>query len=362
MAIRYKKIWVFVAIFGIMGSVYAQQKVTKKLEKTYSFTNSGALNIENKYGDIKVYGWEKEELVITMGITVENKKKEEAKEMLKRIKPVLRNSENYVSVTYEVLEKETGFFNQLFEKANPFDMDKSTIKIDFKVYLPTKSELDISNKFGDVFLESWKGVLKAKVEHGDMWLNNDLNKADLSMQYGEIKARNINYGNFELTNGSLDMEDSKSLHINSNGSEIDVQKITSMELHSNKDEVVISEVGSLYGTLKFTNLQLTRLSTYADLNMRVADLRVDEVIAPETQINVNQESSEVNINVNNFSHSFNAVLEEGLVRLPKSFEKVSSKMLDKGKKLREISASYGSNIQGEINITGKKGLVLIKEF
>jgi len=50
------------------------------------------------------------------------------------------------------------------------------------------------------------------------------------------------------------------------------------------------------------------------------------------------------------------------VRLPKSFHDVDSEMLDKGKKLREINAVYGKKVQGRISITGKKGVVLLKEL
>jgi len=158
------------------------------------------------------------------------------------------------------------------------------------------------------------------------------------------------------------MEDSRSLRINSSGTEITIGKITSLEFYSNKDEVSISEVGTIYGTLKFTTLELERLAKDVDLTMRVADFRVSEILDPNADIAIEQESSEVNLNVTGFSNRFEATLEEGLVRLPKSFENIDSKMLDKGKKLREIKATYGKSKKGIISVTGKKGVVLLKEF
>ncbi len=363
MAILSKRlVFSLLALATMTLAMNAQEVVSKKLAKTYPFTDIGEFNIENKYGNINIYGWNKEELSITMNISVQHKKKEDAQEVLRRIKPILRHTENYVSVTYEIEEESSGFFTQLFEKANPFDTDKSTIKVDYKIYLPVKAELDITNKFGDVFIEGWQGELKSQIEHGDMWLNDNLNKATISIEYGEVKARNLNYGTIEVKNGAFDMQDAKSLHIVSDGSEIEVQNTSALEIHSNKDEINLTEVGSMYGTLRFTNLHLNRLVSYADLNLRVADLKVDHIIKPDGQMNIEQESSEVSINISGFAHNFNAVLEEGLVRLPKTFEGVKSTMLDKGKKLREINASYGNNGKGEINIKGSKGIVLLKEL
>ena len=98
------------------------------------------------------------------------------------------------------------------------------------------------------------------------------------------------------------------------------------------------------------------------MNMKIADFRVLGILDPTADIAIEQESSEISLNITDFSHRFDATVEQGLVRLPKSYEDIDSKMLDKGKKLREIHATYGKDIQGKISITGKKGVVLLKEL
>ena len=52
----------------------------------------------------------------------------------------------------------------------------------------------------------------------------------------------------------------------------------------------------------------------------------------------------------------------GMDMIEKALENAIRKMLDKGKKLREIKAKYGKKGQGHISISGKKGVVLIKEI
>ena len=362
MATLYRKLLLFIVVFGLGLPMVAQEKVTKKLVKSYTLTNAGELHLDNKYGNVNIYGWNKEELSLTVTITVTHKKKDNAQELLNRIKPILRSSENFVSLSYEIGENNSGFFSQLFEKANPFDFDRSNVQIEYKVFLPQKAEIEVTNKFGDVFIEDWNGALQANIEHGDMWVSENLNKADITMKYGELRALNINYGTIDLKNGELDMQDSKNLRINSSGSDIEIKKITSLEFYSNKDEVNLEEVGSIYGSLKFTNLQLNRLSSDIDMNMKIAEFNLDGIVNSETSVSIEQESSEISINITDFPHEFNAILEEGLVRLPKSFRNVDSKLINKSKKLREIRATYGSNYNGKISISGKKGLVLIKEL
>ena len=358
----YKKLLLFVAVLVFGLPVMAQEKVSKKVTKTYGFTNAGEIHLDNKYGNINIYGWTKNEVSITVNITVTHKKRDNAQELLERIRPILRESDDFLSVGYEIGENNSGFFSNLFEKANPFDFDRSNVQIDYKVYMPEKAEIEIINKFGDVFIEGWQGVLEADVQHGDMWINENLNKADITLKYGKLRAKSINYGNLNLKNGRLDMDDSSTMRLNSNGSEIDMHVVGSLEFYSNKDEVDLEEVSTLYGVIKFSNIQLRRLAKDIDLILKVSDFTVDQIQTPRANITIEQESSEVSLNITDFPHEFSAVLEEGLVRLPKSFHDVDSEMLDKGKKLREIKAMYGKNAQGHISITGKKGVILLKEL
>lgn len=355
-----KLLWV--ALVLVIGqSVTAQEKVSKKIVKTYTLTDAGKLHLENKYGNITLNGWDKNEISVEIVIMVNHRKKENAEALLDRIQPVDKKSDEYVSLGYEILEKNDGWFANLFEKANPFDYDRSNIQIDYTVYMPKKASLKVVNTFGDVIIEDWTGVLKATVEHGDLWINENLDKADVLMKYGKLRAKNISYGAIELKNGELDMEDSKSLRINSSGSDITLNAITSLELYSNKDEVSLDRVDTMYGTLRFTSLQLNQLNKDIDMTMKLADFRIANILDPKATIAIDQESSEVSLSVGDFSHRFEATLEEGLVRLPKSFENIDSEMLDKGKKLRKIKASYGKNPEGSISITGRKGVVLLKE-
>lgn len=350
----------FGLVIGTAGT--AQENVSKKITKTYAMTDAGKLRIENKYGHVNLNGWDKDEVSIEAVISVNHRKKENAEELLERINPTFRDSDDYVSIGYEIAEKSDNWFTNFFEKANPFDYDRSNIQINYTINLPNKAELSVTNTFGDVILEDWTGKLRALVEHGDVWLNQDLNKADITMRYGKLRAKDIGYGNLDLRNGSLDMVNGTSLRITSSGTDMSMGAITSLELYSNKDEIAMEELGTIYGTLKFTTLELERLQTSVDLNMKIADFRVSRILGEDTDIAIEQESSEVSLNISGFSHDFEATLEQGLVRLPKTYENIDSKMLDKGKKLREIKASYGKSRQGKVAITGRKGVVLLKEL
>lgn len=358
----YKKLLCVVLVFVIAQSVTAQEEVTKKIIETYPITNAGELHLENKYGNITINGWEKNEVSVEIVITVNHRKKENATDLLTRISPVVRESTDFISIKYIIAEKSSGWFSRLVDETNPFDFNKSNLQIDFTVYMPVKTGLKVTNTFGDVIIDGWSGKLKAQVEHGDIWVSEHLNKADITMRYGKLRAQNIDYGTIDIKNGYFDMGDGKSLRLNSSGSDINLNTITSFEIDSNKDEITIEEVESMFGSLKFSTLELERLTNEVDMTLKIADFRIAKIESTTANISIKQESSEVSLNVTDFPHQFEATLEQGLVRMPKSYENIDSKMLNKGTKLREIKATYGKNSKANISINGKKGIVLLKEM
>ena len=190
----YKKLLLLTMAIVLGQSVAAQEKVSKTITEDFSMTNAGQLHLENKYGTVNLYGWDKDNISISVVITASHRKKQNAEDLLKRIRPVINDAENFVDISYEIAEKSDGFFAKYFNKANPFDCDRSNIQIDYTIYLPKKAELDINNKFGDVLIEDWKGKLRANVEHGDIWINEDLAKADVDLSYGKLRGQSIAYG------------------------------------------------------------------------------------------------------------------------------------------------------------------------
>jgi len=357
----YKKMLLFIVALSISSSFIAQEEVSKQITENFTMTNAGEIQLENKYGEVNFSGWDKNNIAITIDISVTHKKKDNAKELLNRIKPSVKSQGDLVSVQFEIEDRNSNLFNRYFKKVNPVDLDRNNVHINYTIYLPKNAEINVINKFGDVIIDNWNGKLTADVQHGDIWINENLNNADLDVKYGKIRAKSMNYGNIRLKNGSLDFEDAIDLRLTSAGSDIEVEKITSLEIYSSKDNLTISELGKLRGNLKFSEMELDKLTDNINITMKIAELKVSKVLKKDADIIIDQVSSEIDLNISGFAFNFNATLEEGLLRLPKAFDNVSSEMINKGKRIRKITGSYGNSSSGKVSITGKKGVILLKE-
>jgi hypothetical protein len=340
---------------------FSQETLTRKIEKSYDMTNAGELRIENKYGDIAINGWNKNKIAIAIEVKVTNNKEYKAKEFFNRIETNFKTTSNFVSVVSEISDKDSGFFARYFNKVNPFEFDRGNVEINVTISLPVNAEIEISNKFGDVIIEDWKGKLKANIEHGDLWINESMGNTNIDMTFGKIRAKSMTFGSINLKNGGLDMETSKDLVLKSSGSEIEIDNVTNLEFVSSKDEVIIGHVGSIHGDLKFSNIEIASVERDMNLFMKVVNFRVLKMVQPDAMVIVNQESSDISIDITGLSFKFDAILEEGLLRLPKTFSNVKSHVIDKSKRIRKITASYGKTTTGNFSFTGNKGVITLKK-
>jgi len=357
----YKKLLLVMVILALSHSTTAQEEVTKRLENSFEMNEAGKLQVNNEYGNITVKGWNQNKVEIVIDITVTGNKKENAESLLERVIPDFRVMDNYVTVTSEIQDKKTGFIAKYFTSESSLDFSKSNLKIDYIIQLPSNTELELNNKFGDVVIDGWVGDLKAIVAHGDIWINENIDNADIAIDYGKLKARFFGYGNIRSKNGDITIDESRDLRINSRGTKIKIENVTSLDIHSNKDEMTIGEIGSMKGELKFTTALVKSIGNTINISTKVTDFKVSGFLKPDPVVFINQESSDISLNISGTSFVFDAILEEGLLRLPKTFDNINSKMVNDVKKIREIEATYGKKMLGRVSITGNKGVVVLKE-
>lgn len=359
-AIFYNYLCVILFLVLPLG-ISAQTELTKDWKRSFTVSSQGTVHIENKYGNVVVNGWDKEEVQVAITVSVTHRKDENAQKLLDRIQPEVTTADDFVKVSAKILEKSSGFFARYFNKANPFDFDKTNVKIDFEVYLPSTTELKVTNKFGDLVLASWEGDLEANVQHGDIWINDEISAFKVDMRFGKLNSRGADYGNVKMSNGSIDIKSVGKLKIISSGSEIDLGNVSNLELYSSKDEILVEEVKTLRGDFKFSNGRIQKVGSKLFLTLRVAELEIGEILEGSPEIDIVQESSEIKIDVSGLAFDFAATMEQGLLRVPKSFKNVESVVTNPGKKIREVSATYGSGEKGDFSVNGRKGIVIISD-
>ena len=80
--IFYRNAWLAGLLFFCALVVQAQSERSKQWNKTYDLSPNGKVHIENKYGNVVINGWDKDEVKVSVAIQVRHRKDENAQKTI----------------------------------------------------------------------------------------------------------------------------------------------------------------------------------------------------------------------------------------------------------------------------------------
>src|SRR5664279_1282029 len=145
-----------ISLFLISSTVLAQE-VTKEYHKEYT-AGSKSLNLSNRYGDVVIESWDKDQIVVDVKVTVEMSNKEKAQSFLDKIDVQFAESSDEISAKTIIDDK----FN--FTGWG----DHRRFSIDYHVKMPVGTELALSNKYGNTEIDELHGLVNLDIKYGNI--------------------------------------------------------------------------------------------------------------------------------------------------------------------------------------------------
>lgn len=356
----YKIVLCGVLCFLSYQNVLGQHKLNKEIRETHVFNEESKLYLENTYGNVFLTGWDKNTIEIVVNIEAEGKNEEKAKKLLDRVKIDITTTNTDVEIISKIEKNEGGFLNRYINKLDPFKNEKTIIN--YTIYLPKSAFIEIYNKYGDITIADWNGTLKADIEHGDLRISDKLKNAKLTVKYGKLNVVELHESSIISKDATLEIHNGINLKIDSDGSEMILNNIQKLQLNSNKDKIDIVKMNNISGSIKYSKTVFKTLGGKVSLDLNYGELRILKHLQNAPNLNINHKESEVYINISETNFEFNAELEQGVLRIPKTMNNIESEIIDKKDKIRRVSASYGAENAGTITCTGFKGVIILKEL
>ncbi|MDX5438344.1 MAG: hypothetical protein LPK03_14160, partial [Pontibacter sp.] len=129
----------------------------KTIDKTFKVSSKDILKIDNQWGKVHVNTWDKNEIRVKVDVVTHASTEAKAQEMLDNIK--IMESREGNTYTFRT-QKDIRISGN----------NKQGLEINYTVYMPAENGIAVKNRFGDVYLPSMKG------------------KADIDIQYGNLKC------------------------------------------------------------------------------------------------------------------------------------------------------------------------------
>ena len=281
------------------------EKVDKKISREFSIQPDGRVELYNRYGsmDIAIGTANHVKIDIIISVTAGTEKK--AQDALDKISVDFEEGTNRVRATTEIAESSTGWTNW-------FNTGKIDMDIHYQVLVPADVFLDLTNKYGDIYLETTDRDISIDLAYGEMKLGDINGKLDLDMAYSEGNMSQIGDGQLNLAYSDLEMEDAKNIHINMKYTDVEAGTFADLklvsaysDLHSvsvgdmeytgKYDDIEVEQIKSINAQTGYSDIKVRELHNQGNFDMRYGDLQIENISRGFSRLDIKTSYTGVNL-------------------------------------------------------------------
>lgn len=333
-------------IFSSMLLNAAGAEFTKNLRSGWLKNGVTALEVSNKFGEVKINDMGGDSVTIKVLITIDNASSSKAREMMNKINISFNKSGGLVSAKTDIDE---GFRNN------------ERFTIDYLINIPKDRELNITNKYGNLVMNELDAKGTFDISYGSMTAGKIKtpagSPAKIIINYGKADLESINDANMEFKYSKLIADQIDNLTLDSKYSTVNLHKSGSFNLDSKYDAISIDEVDKLNSISKYTNYKIGKLNRIFDLDTEYGSVRIDKVEAKFERIKITNSYGGINIGLNDLNYKLQAECSYCDVNFPEN--------RFKGNRIKDnqtfsVEGNVGTS-GGSVSITSRYGGIKLTE-
>lgn len=281
-------------LFGV-GQLNAQVSETKEIIKGFSVEKSTIVDINNKYGDVTIETWDKDSILVFIDYTITEKNYDKLKSRAEQIHFELLRSGHYIVINTIISSSRNMLLSELIKLKETIGMAEAQVQINIKVFLPDNLDLRIKNKFGNVYIDNYKGDITLEMSNGKLKANNLSGYVNMQVSFGDVRINSIDSGSLEVYYSDMNLVSARKLRITSKTSNITITEVTQMLVNSSRDDYRIRMITDFETESNWTDFLITEFKRKSDINMKYGDLTIERINPGIEKIIIDARSTKINL-------------------------------------------------------------------
>jgi hypothetical protein len=272
---------VLIFLLGIKGAK-AHEEFTRVIKKEFAVNPDAQLTVNNRFGKVHCANWEKNSISIDVTITVTAADQEEAEKKFKRISIDFTDTPSSVTALTNMQEvKNSG---------------RGRFSIDYMINMPVTVSLDVTNKFGDIYINEIQGKAKINLGYGNLEakkLGNSDNMLDI--KFSKARVNWIKGAVLSLKYSEMSLDYAGSLRLDSKYSDLDAEKIIALNVVFEGGKLNMENSSAVDSRSKFSDIDIQRIEQSLNLDIQYGNCDVHEMPADFTSVNIRNKYADVSI-------------------------------------------------------------------
>ncbi len=173
----------FLALILTAGTLAAQRKiqvVTKTINRSFALKPGELLRVEAEKADVRVRGWDKEDVKLTLRLVAKHPERAVAENDL-------------AALRYEIdTDGAQKTIRNFFRINDSFGEINSNLHAQYELWVPQRCRLQLQNRYGNMRVTNLTADISLKAELGEIYLREVRGTVALDVAYGDVVAQRVN--------------------------------------------------------------------------------------------------------------------------------------------------------------------------
>ncbi len=302
-----------------ISASYGSYEATRKYEKLFPLTGKATLGISNRYGSVDIRNWDREDISVEVVVKVTTTSQEAADRQLSYISVNFSQSNNDVSARTEIDQRISRIGSRWFSSGD----EGQGISIDYTVYAPKETDLNIAHRYGDVFINEAEGHTIVDLRYGNLQANriirdNTRPLSEINLAYSPKATINeAKWLKVNLRYSDLTVNDCRALVVSSSYSKLRVENASSIVSEARYSEYLLGSINNFVTEGSYTNYSISHLLNTLDVESRYGNVRVDHVPAGFSRVKFTGSYGNLRMGLaGNASYNIESSASYGSVNIP----------------------------------------------
>ncbi len=283
-------------LFLSSNFVLSSKELSKSLHKEFDVNDNTVLVIRNKYGKVDIRNGSDKKVIIDVEIIVEHPSQETAQKIL-----------GYLDVEFSISGNEVKAITYINDKINKIRGsnwgNNKKFQINYTVTMPKNLDINLSNKYGDTFIDELTGYAKIEIKYGNLQANKiirDDTKPLTSLTFGysnKVEIGEVRWAKIYIKYSNIKINKSRALVIESKYSKVTVNEASSIVSESKYDTYKIGKTDNFVIQGSYSNYKIEYVGKKLFLETKYTGTTVEKIPATFEEINIKNSYGSVKLGI-----------------------------------------------------------------
>lgn len=342
----------FLAFLTITTGALAQP-YTRDIKKEFAANPNTRLEIINKYGNVDIVNQQESTISIDVLVKVDVRDKQKADDIFKMIQIEISQEGDLIKAITDIEDD----FGKYFRGFGSHD---GGLEINYRVSMPKTVPLNLSNKYGNVFIDELVSTSSIDVRYGKLTANKILHDSKepltkIYLSYSNGSIQETRWLELDIKYSKISITQSKALAVLSKYSKLNITNGSSLVSESKYDTYDIGVLNNFITTAAYGHFTIKSLSGKLQVDTKYSDVLVDQIPAGFEGIKINNSYGTYRLGIDpaasykisGYSKYCNIVYPEDNARVNRFNENNEMKV--------EGIIGNAQNVKAEVSVTSRYG-------